>query len=271
MKKRIIFFLALTIVLIAVGYGYRTFTVRREKLGEISFYKDADLELKIVLIHVNLPFHYVGNSYSVACQSRNTKASEINDNAELEYDLIENGWNRTPSAYLGNGIGNNKNLLLHSLADEARKLYLVKDKMTLVILASPYVSISFDGCHAFRSWSLKDNIPANLIVESTPEFEKCLEANKQYQITRDCSDVKFSGKGQPVFQDIVANDNGNAVFKVTSSAFKDSKTVSVETKDFGKTWQTITNSNRQSQSQTPGYVAEVTSSRTATVSAQEQQ
>src|SRR5437867_895653 len=79
-------------LLIAVGYGYRIFTIHREKIGEISFYKDANMELKVVLIHENIPFSYVGNSYSVACQSQNTKSSDLNDEAEWKSHLIEKGW-----------------------------------------------------------------------------------------------------------------------------------------------------------------------------------
>ena len=108
--------------------------------------------------------------------------------------------------------------------------------MTLVILASPNVYVSFDGCRTFRSWDLKTNLPTDFIVESNSEFEKCVEENKKYQITRDCSDTKLSGKNQPVFQDVVANVNGYASFKITSSAFKGTQIISIETSDFGKTW-----------------------------------
>lgn len=240
MNKRNIFFAALIILLIVIGYyGYRVFTVHHEKLGEISFYKDTNIELKVVLVHENLPFHYVGNTYSIACQSQNTKTFP-----ERKWDKIEQGWNRVPDAYLGNGLGTDENALLQSLATEAKKMYLVKDSETLVVLASPNVYISFDGCRTFTNWNLKDNLSASLIIESTPEFEKCEEQQKKDQemgLTSygDCSYFKLSGKNQLVFQDVVADNQGHATFKVTSFAFKDNKTVNVETKDFGKTWQNI--------------------------------
>lgn len=244
MEKRNIFFIILAVLLAVIGYyGYRTFTVHYDKLGEISFYKDANMELKVVLIHENLPFHYVGNSYSIACESQYTK-TPLNDEYEWKSYRIEQGWNMVPQAYLGNGLGNDKNTLLKSLADEAKKLYLVKDKNTLVVLANPNVYVSFDGCRAFSNWVLKDNLPKDIIVESTPEFEKCVEQQKKDKELGstsygDCSDLKLTGKGQPVFQDVVANDNGHATFKVTSSAFKDNRTIKVETNDFGKTWRFI--------------------------------
>ena len=247
MKKRNIFFLVLIVLLITVGYyGYRTFTIHYEKIGEISFYKDENVELKVVLVHANIPLSYIGNTYSVACQSQNTKAPSLNDEGEWKFDLIEKGWDRIPQAYLGNGIGDNKNLLLMSLADEAKKLYLVKDRMTLVVLASPNVYVSFDGCRHFSNWSLKDNVSADLIVQSTPEFEKCVEQqrkDKEMGLTSygDCSEQKLSGKNQPVFQDIIANVNGYASFKITSPAFKDNRIIGVETSDSGKTWKFIPN------------------------------
>lgn len=246
-KKAIVIVVLVAIVVGIVYYGYRMFTVHYDKLGELSFYKDANMELKVVLIHANLPFHYVGNSYSVACQSQNTKISS-NDDYEWKFYRIEKGWNMIPQAHLGNGLGNDKNLLLKSLAEEAKKLYLVRDKNTLVVLANSNVHVSFDGCRTFNSLVLKDTIPQDLLVEATPEFEKCTEQQKKDKEMRltsygDCSDLKLTGNGQPVFQDVVANDNGHASFKVTSSAFKDNKTLSIGTKDFGKTWQAEINSN----------------------------
>ena len=241
--------IAVVAVLLIVGYygyyGYRTFTVHYDKLGEISFYKDVNMELKVVLIHENLPLHYVGNSYSVACQSQNTKAPS-NDEYELKFYRIDSGWNRVPDAYLGNGLGNDSNSLLKNLADEAKKSYLVKDKNTLVVLTNPNVHISFDGCRTFKDWVLKDNLSKDLIIESTPEFEKCVEQQKKdkeqgFTSYGDCSDLKLTGNGLPVFQNVVANDNGHASFKVSSSVFKNNQIVDVQTNDFGKTWQNSIN------------------------------
>ena len=178
-NKKIIVIIILAIIAMIIGYyGWRIFTVHYDKLGELSFYKDVNMELKVVLIHENLPFHYVGNSYSVACQSQTTQAPS-NDEYEWKFDRIEKGWNAAPQAYLGNGLGNNSNLLLKNLADEAKKLYLVRDKNTLVILANPNVYVSFDGCRTFNNWILKDSISPDLLVESTPEFEKCVEQQKK--------------------------------------------------------------------------------------------
>jgi hypothetical protein len=237
MKTRIVLFAGSMILLISVGYcGYRAFTIHREKLGEISFYKDAYVELKVVLIHENIPLSYIGNAYSVACRSQNTRGPDVNDEAKWKFDRIEPGWTRTPQAYLGTGKGSNTDVLLKTLAEEARKLYLVKDKMTLVILASPDVHVSFDGCRSFRKWSLQDSFPASIVTASTSEVDNCLLENKRNKIVRDCLDGHLSGRGRPVFQDIVASDNGHAAFKATSPAFEDSKTVNVETNDFGRTW-----------------------------------
>lgn len=249
-NKKIIVVVA---VLLIIGYYvYSTLTPSFDKLGELSFYKDANMELKVVLVHENLPFHYVGNSYSIACQTKDTIAPS-NDDYEWRSFRIEKGWNMTPQAYLGNGLdnnnsfGNNVDTILKDLSDKAKKVYMVKDKNTVVILANPNVYVSFNGCRTFNNWVMKNNLPKDLIVvESTSESEKCVaqqKKDKELGLTSygDCSYLKFTGEGLPVFQSVVARDNGYASFKVTSSAFKNNQIVDVQTNDFGKTWQSTIN------------------------------
>ena len=253
-NKKIIVVVAVLLIIGYYGYyGYRKFfTVQIDKLGELSFYKDANIELKVVLVHGNYPFHYVGNSYSIACQTKDTIAPS-NDDYEWRSFRIEKGWNMTPQAYLGNGLdnnnsfGNNVDTILKDLSDKAKKVYMVKDKNTVVILANPNVYVSFNGCRTFNNWVMKNNLPKDLIVvESTSESEKCVaqqKKDKELGLTSygDCSYLKFTGEGLPVFQSVVARDNGYASFKVTSSAFKNNQIVDVQTNDFGKTWQSTIN------------------------------
>ena len=253
-NKKIIVVVAVLLIIGYYGYyGYRKFfTVQIDKLGELSFYKDANMELKVVLVHENLPFHYVGNSYSIACQTKDTIAPS-NDDYEWRSFRIEKGWNMTPQPYLGNGLdnnnsfGNNVDTILKDLSDKAKKVHMVKDKNTVVILANPNVYVSFNGCRTFNNWVMKNNLPKDLIVvESTSESEKCVaqqKKDKELGLTSygDCSYLKFTGEGLPVFQSVVARDNGYASFKVTSSAFKNNQIVDVQTNDFGKTWQSTIN------------------------------
>ena len=250
-NKKIIVIVA---VLLIIGYyGYNALTPSLDKLGELSFYKDANMELKVVLVHENLPFHYVGNSYSIACQTKDTIAPS-NDDYEWKSFRIEKGWNMMPQAYLGSALDDNKassnnvDTILKDLSDKAKKVYMVKDKNTVVILANPNVYVSFNGCRTFNNWVMKNNLPKDLmLVESTSESEKCVaqkKKDKELNLTSyygDCSDQKFTGEGQPVFQSVVARDDGYASFKVTSSAFKNNQIVDVQTSDFGKTWQSTIN------------------------------
>lgn len=244
MKRRRIIVLILMIILLAIGYGYRKMTVHRSMIGEETFYKDENIELKVVLIHENLPLHYVGNSYSVACQSQNTKGSLPNDEAEWKFDLIAKDWNRVPDALLGNGMGSDNNAVLRSLVAEAKKTYLVFDKMTFAFIAGSRIVVTFDGCGTFRSWALAKDLPADLLPASTPEFEKCVELQKGFGLSAtaahgNCALSKFSGENKPIFQDIVASSKGYAAFQVNSQVFGDQGPLTVETSDFGKTWQTV--------------------------------
>lgn len=244
MKRSCILVLILMIILLMIGYGYRKITIHRSIIGEDTFYKDEYIELKVVLMHENLPLHYVGNSYSVACHSQNTKGSLPNDEAEWKFDLIEKDWNRVPDAHLGNAVGSDKDAVLKSLVAEAKKTYIVFDKMTFAFTAGTRLVVSFDGCATFRSWDLAKDLPAELLPSTTPEFEKCVELEKGFGLSAaaiqgNCSPSKFSGENKPVFHGIVASSKGYVAFEVNSQVFGERDSLSVETSDFGKTWQTI--------------------------------
>lgn len=235
-------YIFLIVLLILVGYGYYTIIPHRSLLGEASFFKDEHIELKVVLIHENLFLHYVGNSYSVACQSQNTREYSVNDDYESKFYHIGTGWALVPGGYLGNGLGANKDVVLENLAAEAKKVYLVKDKMTFVFVNGSRINVTFDGCGNFREWTLEKNLPVGLSVESTPEFEACIKQQKEFGVPESsiygtCSRSIFEGDNKPVFQDIVADSRGKMSFKVTTRVFKNNEFLNVVTGDFGKTWQ----------------------------------
>lgn len=238
MKKRYIFLLLGVGMLGVFWYGYtKYFTSYSAKLGEVSFYKDANMELKVILIHENLPLHYVGNTYSVACTSADTQLSP-----ESKWDKIEVGWKRAPDAFLGNGMGDNPGDILAGLAENAKKMYQVKDTKTLVIVRNPSLSVSFDGCRSFVDFSLANQIPTEITKESTPDFEACLMQHKKNTEMNlpsigDCSETKFLGENALAFRNIVASNAGKMSFEVTSLVFKGDQVVRFETNDSGKTWQ----------------------------------
>lgn len=237
----------LSVLLFIIIFGglwstYDFFRAGSSKLAEATFYKDNNIELKVILIHENIPLHYVGNSYSVACQSKNTISPAPNDAYELKTFHMNDNWNLVPGAYLGNGKGDNQDQVLQDLVSEAKRLHLVKDEMTVVALGHTGISTSFDGCRSFISWNLKENIPKDLVIKTTPEYESCLveqkkDAEMNYPSYRDCADLKFVGTNAPIFENITGSDDGSLSFSVSSGAFADGQTLDFETKDFGKNWQ----------------------------------
>jgi hypothetical protein len=243
MKKHWLIILSV-IILVFLWTMYELLSPESSKLAEATFYKDNNIELKVILVHENLPLHYVGNSYSVACQSKNTASPATNDEYELKTHYIEAGWNLVPGAYLGQALGDDSNLVLKGLVEEAKKLHLVKDEMTVVALGDTGIKMSFDGCRTFSSWEIKNSIPSDLIIETTPEFEACVAGQKKdaemnFPSYGDCADMKFTGTNVPEFEVLTASDDGHLSFKVTSGAFIDGQAFLFETKDFGKTWKLV--------------------------------
>lgn len=232
------------VILLALGYGFSQLTPRSMKLGEVIFYNDNNIELKVILVHENIPLHYVGNRYSVACKSPYTRSPSPADAYELKTYFIEEGWNLLPGVYLGNGLGDNKDAVLSSLADEANKHIFVKDTQTVVVLDTMDVRASFDGCRSFVTWNGKENIPDEVIASSTPEFDECVayqKKNKEMNLPSygDCADMKFAGTNVPEFTDVTASSAGNLSFRLTSGAIIGRKSPLFETKNFGKTWELL--------------------------------
>ncbi len=238
MKK---IYAVLGILLLTLGIGVFTTTPFTTKIGESVFYKDDSTTLKVVLIHEHLPFHYIGNHYFVACQTAGTAGQP-----EHKWEKVEKGWSITPQAYLGNGLGSDSQALLQSLSEEAKKVYLLKDKKTLVILDDLSIDASFDGCRTYASWRLIEHMPTTAPRGSTPEYAQCLAAKQKDKEAdtssySDCTMLKFSATNTPTFQNITASDQGNLSFDVRSPAFPDGLVISTKTSDFGKTWQDTSN------------------------------
>jgi len=226
-----IFFILVFLSLTITGLFYAYFKPGVTKVGEKTFYKDSDLELKFILIHENYPLHYVGPSYSVVCKSKRTA-----DFPELKSGMIDAGWNQIPSSIFGRLDEN-----LDSLADKAKQLYLVKDKGTVVVIGGSVVSVSFDECRSFSRWSVSSDLPDELVVDSNVEYEECLKNTAKDEAAglksySDCKVVKFLGSNLPVIEKVAASNDGSLSFELISSGLKNQGRVGVATKDFGKTW-----------------------------------
>ncbi len=234
MKKLLV--LILLISFTATCIFYACLKPSLTKIGERTFYKNTDLELKVVLINQNYPFHYVGPGYSVACKSENTGSFP-----EWKFDLIEAGWNRLPSAFYGSLDENLDRPLLDRLVDRAKELYQVQDNSIVVVNGLTFVSATFDKCKTLVGWNVDSDLPSEFIVDSTPEYDECLkqiEKDKTAGLTSygDCKTVKFTGANLPIIQDIKASKDGSISFRLKSPALKHPSGLVIQTKNFGKSW-----------------------------------
>ncbi len=221
-------------LVLAVAFGFylkRKLTVYREKLGELSFYNDGNIELKIVHIFENLPLHYVGPHFSVACKSAKTAGKP-----ERKQELIEAGWNIMPSSTLLIQEGGPA-VTLEILAERAKKIYYVQDG-ALVIPGRTGIYFSLDDCNSYSNFELLRNLPKEIPVSSTPEFEKCEKEHAEYAakgipLAGDCQYYKFVGNGVPIFEEIKV-EKPRIYFRVRSNSLNTS--LEVESKDSGYSW-----------------------------------
>jgi hypothetical protein len=224
--KRPWIWISIVLVIFFGFYLRKKLTVYRELLGEVTFYKDKDLELKVVKIFENLPLHYVGNHWSVACKSVKTATKP-----EWKFDLIEAGWNRAPySTYLIDSGRNDDSI--EAVAAAAKKAYY-REKDVFIILSGTGIHFSFDLCYSFVGWDALQNFPKEIEVSPTPEYEKCLKQTG-LKNPQTCDYFNFAQANQPTFDEIVA-ENGKISFRMTAKALK--APLKITSQDFGKTWQ----------------------------------
>lgn len=213
-------------------YGISHYT----KLGETTFLKTNDIEIKMVTRHEYLPLHYIGDAYSVACKSNST--SQFN---AWKYDQVEGGWNIIPSPALKCLVADKIECDHQKLANEAKPFFILIDKITVLVLGQDKLSASFNGCKSFVFWDYK-NLPKDLDIQNSADFDRC-EAQKIQDKNRgltypevDCRPLNFLNESKFTFEDIKANDSGALSFSVRSSAFKNMEVIKIETNDFGRSW-----------------------------------
>ena len=186
------------------------------KLDEAMIYEGPQMRLKLVRYFEDLPFHYTGEVFCVQCSSRQTRNSQAHKTQDA-------GW-----VSLGNGgaIGSNS---AAELAGRERRKYLVVNDQTLVWIGNG-VNVSFDACGSFRGW-YPTSLPEDLIVPAKkPDY--CKPQGKM-----DCRQYDFLGERESRFEEIRVTSQGSISFIVRSKAIRNSKSVRVQSSDFGKTWQ----------------------------------
>lgn len=203
------------------------------KLDEKKIFKKNGIELKVSTYFENLPFHFNGNIYRIECKSRHTKYKSI----------------PTHSGFLKLGYTSDSDFDIDVLAKVAREGYHVTDQEVMIVSSDKSIFITWNGCLSFSTWSL-ENIVSEDLVESTPQYKECLlqtkknmnwphirsRVNKLGSIEKSCQSQKFSGNNLPVFSNFQAASNGTASVLIQSGAFKNSRSIIVKIRDFGKNW-----------------------------------
>lgn len=227
MKKKYLIWL----LLIPLAQLYlKNCTIHYEKLGESTIFESKNIHLKVVTRHEHLPLHYIGDAYSLICQSDNT----INF-PERKSEFIPKGWTAIPAPTLACSIENGIKCDHKTLAEEAKKSVSVFDNSTVVVITHNGLSISFDNCKTFAKWDLS-NIPRDNHINRTAEFEKCQERQNDVTNGDACWDLNFIEENKPKYSDIQVIAPGNITFSFESEALKKQKKLKFTSTDFGKTW-----------------------------------
>jgi len=187
-----------------------------KKLDEAILYEGPQFKLKVVRYYENLPFHFVGEVFSVQCGSAHTAGSP-------GHSRQDPGW---VSLAAGAAIGSKS---AAELVERERRHFRSIDDQTLVWIGSG-VQVSFDACGEIRSWYPWE-LPSELI-EPAEKPPYCKPAG-----TVDCRKDDFLGDREASFEEIVVKPDGTVSFVVRSKALESERGVRVASTDRGRTWQ----------------------------------
>jgi len=185
------------------------------KLDEAVVYAGPQFELKLVRYHQNLPFHYVGEVFSVQCGSARTAGSP-------GHTTQEPGW---VTLAAGGAIGSQS---AAELVERERSHLRVIDDQTLVWIGTG-VQVSFDACGRFESW-----YPWSLPSEWIDPAEKPPYCAPTGSV--DCRSQDFEGDREARFEELFVGPEGRVSFIVRSKALLSERGARVESADHGRTW-----------------------------------
>jgi hypothetical protein len=231
MKNNLLKVISGTFILLLVVFYYKSCVHR--KLDEQTFYKDKNIELKVVRFLEVLPFHYVGPTVRIGCHSKNTQP-------EAWHKIQEHGWKEIHSH--SGMVGGDADI--KSLAKSAKAGYHITDVDTMIYQSHGYgISVSWDACGSFSEWSASA-MPEG-IIDPQP-YKTCLEElgdkkDKGYYIEGfdaegSCRAKRFYKIEGPSFSRLDAKSSGYASFTISSDAFITTKSYKIETHDYGKSW-----------------------------------
>ena len=187
-----------------------------KKLDEAILYEGPQFKLKVVRYYENLPFHFVGQVFSVQCGSARTASSP-------GHTTQDPGW---VTLAAGAALGSKS---AAELLERERLHFRPIDDQTLVWIGSG-IQVSFDACGEIRSW-YPWYLPSELIVPA----EKPPYCKPTGSV--DCRKDDFLGAREASFDEIVVTPDGTVSFLVHSKAFKSERGVRVASADRGRTWQ----------------------------------
>lgn len=218
-------------ILLAVFAGIAGCAPSYEKTGERALPSAGAVQLAVVQVYQNLPFHYVGLSHTVICRSAGT-SSAPGDSRQG----IPPGWSLV--GYLANLDRGDQSVEGQRLAmDRAERLArenLVHGEGWLVWKTTFFLAATFDGCATWSYFRPEEVLPIDHI--DTSAMKHCepahcarlaFELGKPLQV----SDLRVEPprEGRP----------GRIAFTARSAAIKGSGERRVESADGGKSWSVI--------------------------------
>ena len=198
----------------------------QEKTGENILFHSDKLNIKLIQIYTDMPWHYYGLSHEIWCQSPQT--------SELNYHGIDRGWNRLGSSSISEpgqspSRETRQKVLSKAATAGTQHLHVINDE-TVAYADGEFFRVTFDGCISFSSWSAR-NIPLDMVIplENSPYClgGKCLpEAN-------------FWGDRKVTYSDIQIDvTSKNISFLADSKGLIGGK-VLVTSKDAGMHWDVV--------------------------------
>jgi hypothetical protein len=198
----------------------------REKTGEAALFHSDNLNIKLVQIYTDMPWHYYGLSHEIWCQSPQT--------SDLNYREIDRGWTQ----FSGSSISEpgqspsreiKQNVLNKATSEASRNLHVINEHI-FAYSDGEHFTITFDACRSFLTWSAKE-IPSDLIVplENSPY---CLNGNcPSYANFLDARSISYS--------DVHVDEATRKVsFLAQSKAFLNGQ-ITIASEDAGVHWKVV--------------------------------
>jgi hypothetical protein len=198
----------------------------QEKTGESVLFRSDRLNIKLVQMYTDMPWHYYGLSHEIWCQSPQT--------SELNYHGIDRGWNRFSSSSISEpGPSPSRETRQQALSKAAtaaiQHLHVINDEI-VAYADGEFFAVTFDGCTSFSSWSAR-NIPLDVVIP--------LE-NSPYCPSGKCPpEANFWGDRNVTYSDIQIDiTSKNISFHAHSKGIIGGKVV-VTSKDAGMHWKVV--------------------------------